>query len=223
MANYKVVVPYFLKKEGGLSRATTDTASNNPSPCVYNGQTGWHTNKGVTWTTFKSLAPQLGYDPSCNNFLTMPADIWGLIFKKGYWNYWDGDNNPHQALADFMTWTVWGSGAAGSRRFLRNFLRDQYGINKDVSDRQGIREALISLANKDERKIWEQLIQYRWNWYALLNQPANLRGWRRSLDNYKQWGLRIYTFRPKKKLILLAGLTIAAALLGLQTLKQAKR
>ena len=220
MANYRIVVPYFLKKEGGLSRATTDTASRNPSPCVYNGQTGWHTNKGVTWTTFKSLAPQLNYNPSCENFLTMPAEIWGKIFKKGYWDYWDGDRIPFQAVADFITWTVWGSGAYGSRNFLRKFLRDQYGIIKDTSDRNGIRAELMRLAEKNERKLWEELIQYRWNWYVTLNQPANLRGWRRSLENYKVWGLETYNFGAKKKYLILAGLILAGSVYGITLLKE---
>jgi len=45
MADIKYITGFTEKWEGGLSRATTDTASKNPSPYTYKGQTGWHTNK----------------------------------------------------------------------------------------------------------------------------------------------------------------------------------
>ena len=39
MADYKNIVSFIRKVEGGLSSATTDTASKNPSPCG-NGKNG---------------------------------------------------------------------------------------------------------------------------------------------------------------------------------------
>ena len=73
MANYRNIVSFIKSKEGGLSSATTDTASRNPAPCG-NGSNGkpYHTNKGVTWETFSSNASSLGYTASCSNFLNMP-------------------------------------------------------------------------------------------------------------------------------------------------------
>jgi hypothetical protein len=57
MADYKNLVPFILKSEGGLSSAQTDNARLNPSPCG-NGKNGkpYHTNEGVTWSAFKSLS-----------------------------------------------------------------------------------------------------------------------------------------------------------------------
>ena len=62
MAVYTKIVSFIKTKEGGLSSATTDTASNNPSNCG-NGSNGkpYHTNKGIQWSTFKSLSSKLGY------------------------------------------------------------------------------------------------------------------------------------------------------------------
>jgi lysozyme family protein len=205
MANYKVVIPYFLKKEGGLSRATTDTASRNPSPCVYNGVTGWHTNKGVTWSTFVSNANKLGYAATCANFIAMPANIWGLIFKKSYWDYWRSDDIPQQSIADFMTWSVWGSGAGGSKSFLSKFLKTK-GIQATTYDQ--IRSAMLQLAEKNEKQTWLDLIQYRSDWYVTLNQPANLKGWRNSLNAYREWGLNTYTFKKKKRGLIFAALAM---------------
>jgi len=36
MADYLFSVPFFLAKEGGLSRASSDTASQNPLPVLIN-------------------------------------------------------------------------------------------------------------------------------------------------------------------------------------------
>ena len=79
MANLSLAIPYIQKWEGGLSRATTDTASKNPSPYEHNGKTGWHTNKGITWGTFTDLALKLGIAISPFNFLQMPDFIWRKI------------------------------------------------------------------------------------------------------------------------------------------------
>ena len=69
MADYTNIINFIKAKEGGLSSATTDTASRNPSNCG-NGSNGkpYHTNKGVTWSTFKSLSSKLGYSATCDNF-----------------------------------------------------------------------------------------------------------------------------------------------------------
>jgi hypothetical protein len=135
----------------------------------------------------------------------MPPKIWGLIYKKSYWDFWNSDNIPYQSIADFMTWSVWGSGAGtfngdrGSQPFWRNFLLKKYQyVAKDKND---IRRKMLEIAKtKGEKNFWEEIVQYRWDWYARLNQPANLRGWRRALDGYKEWGIQNYTFTQKKKL-----------------------
>ena len=53
MADYKNIVAFIRKVEGGLSSAQTDSAKQNPSPCG-NGKNGkpYHTNKGIQWITF---------------------------------------------------------------------------------------------------------------------------------------------------------------------------
>jgi hypothetical protein len=74
------LVKYVQKAEGGLSNDKADSASSNPSPTPEK----WHTNKGVTWTTFVNSAKELDYTPSVANFLEMPNSIWLKIFDKKY-------------------------------------------------------------------------------------------------------------------------------------------
>jgi len=216
MANYKFAIPFYLKKEGGLSRAATDSASRNPSPCVIRGVTGWHTNKGVTWGSFTGNAGKVGYSPSCGNFAAMPQSIWQGIFKKSYWNFWDSDSIPYQSIADFMTWSVWGSGGGsfsrgtGSQGFLKRFVQSQGYSPQNKSE---IRAALMHMAKRNEKATWLKMIQARRDFYVRLNQPANIRGWNNALDKYVKWGDEHYSFsRINWKLI--AWIGIPAVLIG---------
>ena len=136
MADYRNIISFIKSKEGGLSSATTDTASRNPSPCG-NGSNGqpYHTNKGVTWSTFSSNASSLGYSASCSNFLNMPDDVWGKIYKQGYWNPMKGDEVRNQAIANTFVEMNWGSGmgsitkGTGTLGWLNSFFQKNYNKN----------------------------------------------------------------------------------------------
>jgi len=140
MAVYTKIVSFIKAKEGGLSSTTTDTASKNPSNCG-KGSNGlpYHTNKGVTWSTFKGLSSKLGYSASCDNFVKMPDDIWGKIYKDGYWNPMQGDRIKNQAIANTFVEMAWGSGVGsntsskGAIAYLKNFFKSKYNKFTDSS------------------------------------------------------------------------------------------
>ena len=195
MANYKVIVPFLKAKEGGLSRNPSDNASSDPMPCSFQGKTGYHTNKGITWKTFKANA-SLGYPATCEMFVTMPDSVWGLIFKKSYWNYWNSDTNPYQSIADFLTWCAWGSGTSGSKSFLKKYLASK-GIKAD--SKEEIYNAIIKLADKNEFDTWNELIEFRRNWYKTLNDyPTFKNGWNNALNSYVEFGIKNYNFKKKR-------------------------
>tara|TARA_R110000868_G_scaffold362623_11_gene624790 strand:+ start:150 stop:875 length:726 start_codon:yes stop_codon:yes gene_type:complete len=183
MADYRQIIPMFKEKEGGLSKATTDTQSKNPSPCTHNGLTGvWHTNKGVAYSTFKSLAPKLGYEASCKNFLEMPTEIWGKVFKNGFWDIWGLDNMKSQPIANTIVWWSWGSGNGGATTSFKKFLSNK-GIN--VSSRSEIVRELDKLAEIDDNKLFDELTAHRLNFYATRSTAkANLRGWTNSYNRF---------------------------------------
>ena len=108
MADYKIVVPHILKSEGGLSKNPNDNASAYPVP----DGSGYHTNKGVTWLTFVNLAPKIGYAVSPKLFYEMPSDLWGQIFKQGYWNQFLGDTISAQAVANMFADGFWIGGGS---------------------------------------------------------------------------------------------------------------
>jgi len=188
-AKYDNVIPYIKKAEGGLSRALTDSASKNPAPWAYNGKTGWHTNKGVQYLTFKDMASVVGYENNAANFFTMPDNIWIGIFKEGYWKPMKCDLYDSQAIANTVVDFAWASGVGGARKLLIDYLKSK-GIFADGSIT--ISQGLNSLVKKDgEAKAFNDLIDYRKQSFKNLNQPANLPGWLSRMEQLRKQGLSV--------------------------------
>jgi lysozyme family protein len=190
MAVYTKIVSFIKTKEGGLSSATTDTASNNPSNCG-NGSNGkpYHTNKGIQWSTFKGLSSKLGYSATCDNFIKMPDDIWGKIYKDGYWNPIQGDRIQNQAIANTFVEMAWGSGVGsntssrGAIGYLKNFFKSKY--NKSFDNITQIVDYVNELDNNGQTpELFEKLYDFRKSLYTSFNQPSNLKGWVNRLDAF---------------------------------------
>ena len=184
MADLNKAIPYIRKAEGGLSRATTDTASKNPAPFTYNGKTGWHTNKGVTWTTFSSLAPTLAYTASADNFFKMPDAIWEKIYRNGYWNPMQADKIKSDAIAIAIVDYAWAFGVGGAQSRLKVWVKSTFGTDaKTMTD-------VVNAINKQssEAETFNKLIIHRKAAFAALKQPVNERGWFARMDELKQYG-----------------------------------
>lgn len=210
MANFQSAIPYIQKAEGGLSRATSDSASANPSPYVYKGQTGWHTNRGITWGTFKDLSPKLGYEISEQNFIYMPDDVWYKIYKGGFWDAVKGDLYQSQAIANAVVDFAWAAGTGGSKKSLIKFLK-----SKDVTadGPQTIAEGFNKLVEKEgENKVFNDLIDHRKAFFKSLNQPANEKGWLARMESLRKQGLDIISKGAKE--------VVETAKKGVETVKQ---
>jgi len=194
MTNYKNIVPFIRKSEGGLSSDTKDRASQTPSPCG-NGSNGqpYHTNKGIQWSTFKGLASKGGYSATCDNFLKMPDDVWYKVYKTGFWDEVQGDKIQNQAIANVFVEMTWGSGLGcsnfsscktGTIPFLNQFFKTNY--NKDLKT---INE-FVDFVNKldDEGKtpeLFEKLNSFRAEKYKKMpTANAHLKGWLNRLNSF---------------------------------------
>lgn len=188
MAQFNLIYEWILQKEGGLSRATTDFASKYPAPCTitYNGVTAnnWHTNKGVTWQTFKTLASSLGYSASCENFAKMPNTIWQAIAKKGYWDSYNLDSLKSQAIANLLFQSAWGNGVYGSRVNVWNkFFKKNFESNPQVTEY--VKELLSKGA--DESKLFNAMADYRLNYMlSIPNSQPNHEGWKKRTASLKE-------------------------------------
>ena len=180
------LISYLQKSEGGLSRSTKDTASSYPSPYVYNGQRGWHTNKGITFKTFESSAAGAGYSVTQDNFLKMPNEIWGKILKMYYWDPMYCNLYESQAIANAVVDFAWASGTGGSKKALIKYLGKK-GIKVDGPI--SIAKAFNNLAKKDgELQVFNDLIDERKRFFKSLNQPANEKGWLNRMETLRKEG-----------------------------------
>ena len=122
---------HVLKWEGKTSRDPNDNAAS-----CYPG--GIHTNKGVTFCTFKQMAQELGITPVTHQrFLAMTdADVAKFMYK-----FYQAVNGPQlpDSIALLMTEAAWGSGPSRPWRHLFDALGD---LGKRVTTRQqAIQEA----------------------------------------------------------------------------------
>jgi hypothetical protein len=186
MADIASIIGLTKKEEGGLSRATTDTASRYPSPYEHNGKRGWHTNRGVTYKTFESLAKKLGYANNRENFINMPDSIWLKIAKNGYWDILNLDKMNSQAIANlFFSWQ-WAAGY-GWRNRIRRYLATK-NIDWPTSKLLNIPIIFNELTKKEgEKKILDELIDQYKEFYISLNQPANIKGWLNRVERLKEY------------------------------------
>ena len=190
MANYKNIVPFIRKVEGGITANPKDTASKNPSPCGKdkNGNS-YHTNKGIQWATFKGLASKGGYSTSCDNFLKMPDDIWLKIYKVGYWDEIQGDRIKNQAIANVFVEMVWGSGlgsvsrGTGTLGWLNRFFLKNY--NQNLTSITQMVDFVNKLDNEGKTpELFEKLNDFRASKYKALNQPTFIKGWLNRLNSF---------------------------------------
>ena len=193
MANFWNIKSLTLKKEGGLARVTSDTASKNASPCVHNGLMGWHTNKGVQWSTFKSFSKTFGYEASCENFINMPDSIWDKIAKNGYWDELNLDNLNSDGIAFQLFSWHWGRGY-GFYGALQDYLTSK-GVswNKKSSTMSSALNQVID--KQGEKQTIDDLTEVQKKDYTSINQPLNLKGWLNRIEDTTKYA---YTFIGKK-------------------------
>lgn len=118
MANFLLMIPLLHQAEGGLNKELWDNAASDPVP----DGSGYHTNKGIAWTTFKKMAATCGYTATPALFYEMPTSLWNCIFKKGYWDIAQGDKINSQGIAQFVADALFNGGAKSQIRAVQSFL-----------------------------------------------------------------------------------------------------
>ena len=96
MANYKELVPFILRWEGGFTNNKNDRG-------------GW-TCKGVTLATFRSV---YGANKTPNDLKYITTEQWMHIFKKLFWDKCKADQIEDQSVANMLVVTA--DGIVGSR------------------------------------------------------------------------------------------------------------
>jgi lysozyme family protein len=108
---------HILNWEGGLSKDPRDSAAS----CVSAGQ--YHTNKGVTYCTFKANAAKLNIQPvTYDKFINLTDEEIGRFIYSYYKSVSGGQLPDSIALA--MTEAAWGSGVNRAYTHLKDALRN---------------------------------------------------------------------------------------------------
>lgn len=192
MADFKLAIPIIKRSEGGLSKAKTDTASKNPVP----DGSGYHTNKGITWTTFTENAKRLGYVATPKLFYEMPEGIWQAITKFGYWDRIQGDKLHSQAVATILVDWYFGSGNWAVKN-LQSVLNTKFNYKLLVDGDFGL--LTLKAANSvNQKDLLHWLYQARLAFIDKIskngNQIENKKGW---LDDAKYTYEKALQYLPK--------------------------
>lgn len=191
MADINAVNLAYIKRwEGGLSKDRNDPAAVDPVP----DGSGYHTNKGVTWATFKGLAKQLGYQATPALFYKMPDDIWRKIYKQGYWDPMNGDNINSQGIAELLADFAWGSGPGTAARVTQRYLAGK-GFKIAVDGRFGpastkaLNDAIKKFGAKQVfDELWNVRLEFLkslsgWNFYG--------QGWLNRMKDFYSYGITV--------------------------------
>ena len=166
MANYKLILPSVAKFEGGLSSDPKDSCSKKRSDVIdpKNGL-GYHTNKGVCYSTWLSASKKLGFDSSGKAFVNMTQSQWEAIVKELYWNPLNLDKVNSQAIAEILFQSNWGSGMGGAMTLVR-FMQDKLDVAQTGKmDTTTITKLNEYTKNKNSettlfKAVWQRRLEY---------------------------------------------------------------
>lgn len=179
MSDANLYLDFTDAREGGLSKAKTDSASAYPVP----DKSGVHTNCGITYKTFVELSSKLGYEKSIKNFYDMKDNgIWNKI----YYNYWveSGANLiDSQAIANLVFQSLWGGGHSQLIQSLQKYFNGQLKVDGQI----GPKTAEIVNRMTTESHIYEKMLME----YIHGERVRYLKSLKSFKDNGKGWMSRM--------------------------------
>lgn len=165
MADYKKMIPWIKKWEGGWSDDPDDN--------------GGATMQGVTLATFRRY---YGEDKTKQDLRNITEEQWAHIFKTGYWDKMKADYIENQSIAELCVQMAWGSGPVTAAKKIQMKL----GVAAD-----GIigPVTLAKINAKPQRDVFVKLWEMRRFWLIDIGKRGNnskfVKGWLRRLDDLK--------------------------------------
>lgn len=198
--NYKILVPFILRWEGGVSNDKADS--------------GGLTNKGITFVTYGNLSKSvLNKEPTKQNFLAMTERDAELIIRF-FWNKATNNNGFNsQKISEAVTTWFWGSGSFGLKEFQR-LLNKKHQAKLAVDGKIG--NKTMSVVNRiNEHTLFVQMVEARKQFFIDLTnrRPKDkrfLNGWLNRLNDFYIRNKRADD--PKIKLVGIVGLMALAFL-----------
>lgn len=152
-------IAHIKQWESGLSGNPNDTGAINNGG--YAPGTNYHTNKGITWGTYKYYCKLNNRNCSVNEWLQMPNKLWLDLFKSLFWEEWDLDKlvDVYPRFAFFIAECAFMSGNYGAEVFFAQYLR-----SKGVEDSNITKREITSHFLNDHWKLGisvNDVVQYR--------------------------------------------------------------
>lgn len=158
MADYKILVPFLLKFEGGIVDDPLDS--------------GGFTNKGVTLKTYRTI---YGQEKTKQDLINITDEEWGYIFKIYYWDKMKADFIKSQSVANMIVDWAFNAGVGTVSKKIQSIVGAK--IDGCIGN-QTI--ALINLCDAEE--LFEQIKEARKKFYKSIvernpTQKKFLKGW----------------------------------------------
>jgi lysozyme family protein len=162
MADYRKLVPFLLKWEGGFVNDPLDS--------------GGATNKGVTIATFRKF---YGADATVEQLKSITDKQWSHIFKSGYWNGWRADEIRSQSVANILVDWLWLSGSPA--------IKNPQRLLGVVPDGLVGQKTIAAVNAADAKKLFDDIKAARVQYIndIIARTPTNerfRRGWMNRLD-----------------------------------------
>ena len=157
MANYKELIPFILRWEGGFT--------------VVPGDRGGTTNRGVTLATFRLV---YGQDKTVSDLRRMTDAQWEHIFLSLFWNKFRADEIQSQKVANACVDWAWHSGTSKVIKRVQKII----GVKQDGI----VGTVTLSAINKEGDELFEKVQEARKQFLnAIVNsipsQKKFLKGW----------------------------------------------
>lgn len=200
MADFSKYIQFLAKVEGGIS---ADPRDKNPAktPSNYVMQTGtWkgykvHTNRGITFGTYKANASKVGLKPTTEAFMALTYQQAYTFYKKLFWDTKFLDLIISQGVAELICEAFVGSLVGGNK-----FIKDLQVTLKELKfpvkytgkfDTQTINNLNIALKKTDTEKFLIREMSRKRLAYlkSLSNFNVYGKGWATRLANTETRGL----------------------------------
>lgn len=171
MADYKKIITFIKKWEGGFSNHPNDK--------------GGATMAGITMSTYKTYCAKKGKKtPTVTDLKNMSNAEWEDIFKTMYWDKAKLDQVKSQKVANIIVQMIWGSGASQIKT-----VQKLVGVTAD-----GVvgAKTLAAINAKDETILFDMLYAKRAMYFQqiCITTPSNkvfLKGWLNRLADLKKF------------------------------------
>jgi lysozyme family protein len=200
MADFNKYIQFLAKVEGGLSADPRDT---NPAktPSSYVMQTGQfkgykvHTNRGITFGTYRANASKVGLKPTTDAFINLTYQQAYTFYKKLFWDTKFLDVIISQGIAEQIAEAFVGS-LVGGNKFIKDLQLTLKALTYPVKytgkfDSQTINNLNNALKKVDTEKfLIREMTRKRLEYLkSLSNFKTYGRGWSTRLASTESRGL----------------------------------